>query len=163
MDINMAFGTLQLQVNVDPGADVKARDRRDIFRTAFGPEADVESVFPSGSLARGSQIAPIHDVDMVIVFDAAEHPTWGSPGDSAGESLGEVRERVHALLGQSKGSCAQEVRRADIKNHSLKCFLDDQVRRTRSRSMWCRRWRTTATCSSLRPATSGGWRATPRT
>jgi len=125
MDINIAFDGLQREVNVDRGADVKARERRDIFRSAFTPEPDVARVFPSGSLARGSQIAPIHDVDMVIVFDAAEHPTWGSPGDSAEEALSEVRERVHELLGQSNGTCAQEVRRADVKNHSLKCFLDD--------------------------------------
>jgi hypothetical protein len=125
MDINIAFDDLQREVNVDPGADVKARERRDIFRIAFTPEADVARVFPSGSLARGSQIDPIHDVDIVFVFDAAEHPTWGSPGDSAEEALGDVRERVHELLGQSKGSCAKEVRRVDIKNHSLKCFLDD--------------------------------------
>lgn len=124
MDINTAFDDLQREVNVDPGADAKARERRNIFHTAFMPEADVTRVFPSGSLARGSQIAPIHDVDMVIVFDAAEHPTWGSPGDSAEQALGEVRERVHELLGQSSGTCAQEVRRADMKNHSLKCFLD---------------------------------------
>ncbi len=125
MDINAAFDTLQRGINVDPDAVVKARERRDIFRTALDPEDDVERVFASGSLARGSQIAPIHDVDMVIVFSAAEHPTWGAAGDSAEEALCDVRDRVHALLGQSAGSCAQEVRRADLKNHSLKCFLDD--------------------------------------
>jgi hypothetical protein len=125
MDLNRAFDELQTEVNVKDRADEKARMRRDLFRDAFHPEADVSRVFPSGSLARGSQIDPIHDVDIVIVFDEADHPAWGEPGDSAETALDEVRDRVRALLGQREGTVAREVRRVDIKNHSLKCFLDD--------------------------------------
>jgi hypothetical protein len=125
MDITNAFDELQRTINVDLDDVKEARDRRDIFKTAFAPETDVDRVFASGSLARGSQIAPIHDVDMVVVFYADDHPDWGAPGDSAEDALSEVRDRVHTLLGQSAGTVDQQVRRVDMKNHSLKCFLDD--------------------------------------
>ncbi len=62
---------------------------------------------------------------MVVVFKAEEHPSWGSPGPSADEALQAVREQVHELLHHETGTAANEVRRVDIKNHSLKCFLDD--------------------------------------
>lgn len=127
MSLTDAFNSLQTEVNVEDRNDKKARDRRDIFKRAFAPATrpDVERRFASGSLARGSQIDPIHDVDMVVVFKADAHPDWGLPGDSAENALKEVREQIHELLGQSDGSYAKEVRRVDIKNHSLKCFLDD--------------------------------------
>lgn len=38
-------------------------------RQALSPEDDVTEAFPSGSLARGSQLEPIHDVDFVVVYD----------------------------------------------------------------------------------------------
>jgi hypothetical protein len=127
MSLESAFDTLQQNVNVPAEHDKHARERRDVFKRAFSPasRADVLRVFASGSLARGSQIDPIHDVDMVVVFDAAEHPGWGLVGSSAEDALQEVRGQVHELLHHENGTVAQAVRRIDIKNHSLKCFLDD--------------------------------------
>lgn len=125
MDIDAAFDTLQSTVNAPMKAVLRARERRNLFRTAFEPEGDVTEVFPSGSFARGSQRDPIHDVDMVIVYDAASHPEWGTPGDSAGDALDHVQARVRALLGVTEGTVAKEVRLAATRNHSVKCFLDD--------------------------------------
>jgi hypothetical protein len=125
VDITDAFNTLQKNVNAPMDAVKRARERRDLFRTAFGPEDDVSEVFPSGSFARGSQRDPINDVDMVIVYDEADHPDWGSTGSSAGDALDYVQGRVSALLGVSDGTVAKEVRRAEPRNHAVKCFLDD--------------------------------------
>jgi Second Messenger Oligonucleotide or Dinucleotide Synthetase domain len=127
MSLESAFDTLQQNVNVPAEHDKRARERRDVFKRAFSAasRADVARVFASGSLARGSQIDPIHDVDMVVVFDAAEHPGWGLTGSSAKDALEEVREQVHKLLHHENGTVSQAVRRVDVKNHSLKCFLDD--------------------------------------
>jgi hypothetical protein len=127
MSLESAFDTLQRNVNVPAQHDKRARERRDVFKAAFHPSsrADVERVFASGSLARGSQIDPIHDVDMVVVFDATEHLDWGTAGSSANDALQEVREQVHERLHHESGTVAQAVRRVDVKNHSLKCFLDD--------------------------------------
>lgn len=127
MSLESAFDALQQNVNVSAEHDKRARERRDVFKRAFSPasRADVARVFASGSLARGSQIDPIHDVDMIVVFDAAEHPGWGVIGSSAKDALEEVREQVHELLHHENGTVAQAVRRVDVKNHSLKCYLDD--------------------------------------
>ncbi|HEY8465208.1 MAG TPA: nucleotidyltransferase [Solirubrobacterales bacterium] len=103
----------------------EARARRDLFRKAFEPESDVIEVIPSGSLARSTQREPINDVDVIIVFNAADHPGWGQDGSSADDALGYLQQRVKDLLGANGGSVEQAVRRVDRKNHAVKCFLDD--------------------------------------
>jgi hypothetical protein len=125
MSVHEAFCAFQTKVNADIGAVREARRRRDIFRAAFGNEADVVEVVPSGSLARGTQKDPIHDVDLVIVYDGAAHTEWGQAGESAGAALDHVRGRVNALLGATNGTHDQIVRLARWRNHAVKCFLDD--------------------------------------
>lgn len=125
MDMKEAFASLQREVNANPEIVEEARRRRDLFREAFDAEDDVVACLPSGSLARGSQIEPINDVDMIIVFDAETHEGWGTPGQSAKEALDEVQSRVRSLLGSSEGSVAQEVRLARSRTHAVKCWLDD--------------------------------------
>lgn len=125
MGVTEAFKTFQGVVNADPEQVVEARARRDVFKSAFSGEDDVDEVFASGSLARGTHKDPIHDVDVVIVFDADQHPDWGTPGGSAEEALDSTRARVNALLGATNGSHAQVVRLARWRNHAVKCFLDD--------------------------------------
>ena len=39
---------------------------------------DVVEVIESGSLARGTQIGPVHDVDLIVVFDSSRTLTTGS-------------------------------------------------------------------------------------
>jgi hypothetical protein len=125
MDINEALDDLQREADAAPEHVREARRRRDAFRTAFNGEQDVAGVVPSGSLARSTQREPINDVDLIIMFDGDEHPEWGVAGTSAGDALSETGERVNALLGATKGVCAQEVRLARPGNHAVKCFLDD--------------------------------------
>jgi hypothetical protein len=125
MDINKAFDDLQREADAAPEHVSEARRRRDLFRAAFGSEEDVVEVVPSGSLARSTQREPINDVDVIIVFDAAAHPSWAAPGASAGEALSETGVQINTLLGATNGSFAREVRLARPGNHAVKCFLDD--------------------------------------
>lgn len=125
MDINKAFDDLQREADAAPDQVQEARRRRDVFRSAFTGEDEVEEVVASGSLARSTQREPINDVDLVIVFDAAEQPEWGAPGSSAGDALTYLGQRVNALLGITNGEFAREVRLARPGNHAVKCFLDD--------------------------------------
>ncbi len=125
MSVNDAFAEFQRVVNADPDAVKEARRRRDLFKGAFGSEADVREVVPSGSLARGTQKDPIHDVDLVIVFEDSDHPEWGEPGKSAEDALNYMREKVNELLGATSGSYDQVVRLAKWRNHAVKCFFDD--------------------------------------
>jgi hypothetical protein len=120
-----AFDTHQVIVNADPDSVREARQRRNIFCDAFGELPEVSQTIPSGSLARGTQRDPIHDVDLIMVFYADEHPDWDNGSGSAQEALEHTRRLVTGLLGASDGTFARKVRRADLRNHVVKCFLDD--------------------------------------
>ncbi len=124
MSVESGFDRMQTEVNVDPDDLAMARKRRDKFRRALEGEPDVTKVIPSGSLARGSHADPIHDVDLIIIFDPRHHSDWGVPGSSALDALNHLRGQVNLLLGAS-GSHDQLVRRAMPRNHAVKCFLDD--------------------------------------
>lgn len=125
MDIDKAFNDLQSAADADPDQVKEARERRQTFKDAFKTEDEVAEVFGSGSLARSTQRDPINDVDLVVVFDPDEHPDWGKDGSSAEDALDHTQKLVRALLGVSEGSFDQIVRRADPRNHAVKCFLDD--------------------------------------
>lgn len=125
MDIESAFDELQKAVDVPRDLLVEARRRRDAFRKAFDEESDTIETISSGSLARRSHKDPIKDVDVIVVYDASEHPTWGSPGDSAEDALEYVRGRVKVLLGAEDETSSKEVRHTRLRNHSVKCFIDD--------------------------------------
>jgi hypothetical protein len=126
MSVNSAFDDYQDTIDEDPDVVALARTRRDLFKTAFGAEDDVTEVFSSGSLRRSTQLKPIHDLDMVIVYDAGAHPIWGQDGDSAEDALNHVQARVNTLLGFTNGTSSNLVRLATHKDrsHSVKCFID---------------------------------------
>jgi hypothetical protein len=124
MSVNSAFDDYQDTIDEDPDVVAVARGRRGLVKTAFGAEDDVTETFSSGSLRRATQLKPIHDLDMVIVYDADAHPTWGQVGDSAEDALVHVQGRVNTLLGFTNGTSSNLVRLAKICNHSVKCFID---------------------------------------
>lgn len=125
MSVAETFKAFQDVVNAEATQVREARKRRDLFKGAFGAESDVKEVVPSGSLARGTQKDPIHDVDVILIFDRDQHPDWGTPGKSAGEALDYTRKRVNSLLGITNGTYDKAVRLARWRNHAVKCFLDD--------------------------------------
>jgi Second Messenger Oligonucleotide or Dinucleotide Synthetase domain len=124
MSVESGFDSLQSEVDASIEAVREARRRRDVFRSALPNAEDVDEVRPSGSLARGTHKDPIHDVDLVAVFDQDAHPDWGSDGSSAAEALEHTRGLVQDLLG-SDGDYGEEVRLTRLQNHAVKCFLDD--------------------------------------
>ncbi len=125
MQVGTAFGQFQTIVNADPASVAEARRRRNLFRDAFTPLPDVVEVIASGSLARATQLDPIHDVDLIVVFAPEEHPEWGAAGASADDALSYVAESVMRTLGAASGTVAKEVRLTSKRNHVVKCFLDD--------------------------------------
>jgi hypothetical protein len=124
MSVNSGFDDMQRDVDAEIDAVREARRRRDVFRTALPTAEDVLEVVPTGSLARGTHKEPIHDVDVVVVYDPTSHPTWGEPGDSALEALGHTRDLVNEKLG-SDGTEGEGIRLTRLQNHAVKCFLDD--------------------------------------
>lgn len=125
MKVSTAFDTYQTTVNAIPMHVKEARARRDVFCRAFGTLSDVKETLPSGSLARGTQRDPIHDVDLIMVFDTDDHPGWDSGAGTAAEALEYTRGQVSKLLGVNGGTFDQRVRHTLLRNHVVKCFLDD--------------------------------------
>ncbi|MGC4989855.1 nucleotidyltransferase domain-containing protein [Nocardia salmonicida] len=124
MSVATAFAAFQQTVNADIEDVREARARRDLLKKAFLPEADILEVVPSGSLARGTYKDPIHDVDVILIFDPTKHPGWGDPGQSAADSLDYTRCKVNTLLGATNGTVEKAVRLARWRNHAVKCFID---------------------------------------
>ncbi len=124
MDLTKAFDTFQQAVNADIKQVRLARERRDAFKGALKGEPGVLEVFGSGSLARSTQLKPMHDVDLIMVFDAAAYPEWGQPGDSSADALEVVREMVKRLLGDNGGTVEELVRLAKPRDRAVKCFID---------------------------------------
>lgn len=124
MSVNDAFDDYQAVIDEDPRVVAVARHRRDLFKEAFLGDHDVLEAWSSGSLRRSTQLKPIHDLDMVFVYDVEAHSTWGSPGESANAALEHVRDRTSTLLGISSGTTSKLVRLAKPRNHAVKCFID---------------------------------------
>lgn len=127
MSVLTAFTEYQRDiVNADIAQINLARSRRDAFLGAFGAEPDVVEAFCSGSLRRGTQLRPIHDVDIVVVYSGVDHPDWGEEGDSSEEAMRHAQGRVTALLGAASGTYEQLVRRTRVsgRGRSVKCFID---------------------------------------
>jgi hypothetical protein len=125
MGLYEAFDAYQQTIDADPEHVRLARERRDAFIGALAKVNDAKEVIKSGSLERRTQLEPIHDVDLIMVFDAAEVPEWGTPGSSSASALERVHDEVTARLGLSQGIDSKLVRRADVRDHAVKCFVDD--------------------------------------
>src|SRR6266498_4788028 len=121
-----AFDSFQKVVYAKASHVREARRRRDVFRSAFNTLDDVTEVIPSGSLARGTQLDPIHYVDLIVVFDAAAHRDWGDERGSAEAALEYTGGMVTQLLGATDGSIREYVRHTELRNHVVKCFLESR-------------------------------------
>lgn len=124
MGVLDAFNEFQKFIDADPSRVSLARARRDDFISALGGADGVKEIVKSGSLERRTQLQPIHDVDLIAVFDTDAVPEWGAPGASSGDALGRVHDDVAARLGVTKGTHAKLDRRADCRDHAVKCFVD---------------------------------------
>lgn len=124
MSILQAFTDYQKTIDADPEQVNLARARRDIFVSAFASADDVVDVVKSGSLQRSTQLKPIHDVDIIAVFDHPSHSVWGQPGDSSSDALSRVHDIATELLGATHGTVDRLIRLAKPRNRAVKCFID---------------------------------------
>jgi predicted nucleotidyltransferase len=80
-----------------------AKWRRDAFIARLEKLPDVIEVIPSGSLAHGTHIGTLKDIDLIVVFDKSAHPDYGSGSESAEAALtyleGKLIELLHPLSG----------------------------------------------------------------
>ena len=94
MDSEDAFRRFGHDIESDPIGVLLAKWRRDAFIEKLKRLPDVVEVIPSGSLARGTQIGPVHDVDLIVVFDRSAHPGYGSGTESARAAMMHLEEEI---------------------------------------------------------------------
>lgn len=83
MESDDGFAAFSRAIRSDPIGVLLAKWRRDAFIRKLKQLPDVKDVIASGSLARGTHIGPVHDVDLIVVFDSAQHPDYGVKDKSA--------------------------------------------------------------------------------
>lgn len=118
--VEQEFQRFSRQLEADPLAVFLARSRRDAAMDALKRQPGVAQVLPSGSLARGTQARLIHDVDLIVVFEAEAHPEWHGPG-SADAALDAMQRMIAETL--QRGPLKQ-VHSTEKKNHVVKAELE---------------------------------------
>jgi hypothetical protein len=102
MSVSSAFQDFQTTVNASEEQVADARERRDLFKVAFGAETDVDDVIASGSLRRGTQKGPHPRRRHDHRFRRRRTPRVGQP-----RHFGGGRSQLHP----GKGHCSARGRR----------------------------------------------------
>lgn len=77
---------------------------------------DVIRVIQSGSLARDTNVGPIHDIDLIVVFREQAHQDWNGAG-SAESALNYMQVTIGETL---QGGLFGLVRDTELRNHVVK-------------------------------------------
>ena len=130
MESDDGFQSFSEAIASDPIGVLLAKWRRDAFIAKLKDLPDVDEVIESGSLARGTQIGPVHDVDLIVVFDSSKHPDYGTKGKSeeaAGSAQGAMThlenalgEQLHPWLGAREGV----LKETEQRTHVVTCYAD---------------------------------------
>jgi len=124
MESDDGFRSFSAEIASDPIGVLLAKWRRDVFIRKLKQLPDVVDVIPSGSLARGTHIGPVHDVDLIVVFDSAQHPDYGIKGktkkaeESAEAAITHLEsallERLHPWRGAAGGLLKETEQRTHV-------------------------------------------------
>jgi hypothetical protein len=121
MESDEAFRRFGRAIESDPLGVLLATWRRDAFTARLRRLPDVAEVIPSGSLAGGTHVGDIHDVDLIVVFDSSDHPDWGHGEVSVQAALERLQtglvEQMHPLRGAEDGLLDE----TELRNHVVKC------------------------------------------
>jgi hypothetical protein len=107
----------------DPLTALLARWRRSVVTDALKNRADVAEVIPSGSLARGTHLEPVHDVDLIVVFDEKMHEDWHGSG-SARAALEHVQTSIREALQAGPEGPLGPVYNTELRNHVVTFEVD---------------------------------------
>lgn len=117
--VEQEFHNFAREIQTDPLMVLLAKWRRSQFVDALKNRPDVAEIIPSGSLARGTHVGRIHDVDLIVVFKEDMHPDWKGSG-SARQSL----EHLQGMIGETLQRPLSLVHDTELRNHVVKCNLD---------------------------------------
>lgn len=121
MNSEEAFRRFGHDIETDPIGMLLAEWQRSAFIHALKQLPDVVDVIPAGSLARGTQIGPVHDVDLIVVFDSSAYPDWGYGSESALVAMQHLQasllQQMHPWRGTDEGLFEE----TKIRNHVVQC------------------------------------------
>jgi hypothetical protein len=121
MDSDDAFRDFGREIESDPISVLLAKWRRDAFIKDLKGLPDVVEVIPSGSLARETQIGPVHEVDLIVVFDPAAHPDYGHGSESAQAAMDHLETSLLAAWHPWAGPEGGVLKETEQKRHVVKC------------------------------------------
>src|SRR5690348_247663 len=103
MESDDDFDAFGKKIKSDPLGVLLAKWQRDAFTRKLERIPGVIEVIPSGSLARDTHIGPVHDVDLIAVFDESALPGYGPGAESARAAMtyleNKLLEQLHPLSG----------------------------------------------------------------
>ena len=121
MGSDEAFDRFSRAIESDPLDVLLARWRRDAFTKRLRKIPGVDQVIHSGSLARGTNVGGIHDVDLIVVFDRDHLPDPALGSGSAAGTLRYMQEGVEQRLGAGQGPLSREISGTRLRNHVVRC------------------------------------------
>ena len=103
MESDDEFDDFSRKIKSDPLGVLLAKWRQDAFTRKLKNIPGVIEVIPSGSVARDTLIGPVHDVDLIAVFDESALPGYGPGPESARAAMtyleSKLLEQLHPLSG----------------------------------------------------------------
>src|SRR5579859_1674503 len=98
MESDDGFDAIGKEIASDPVLVLLAKWRRDVFIARLKTLPDVIEVISTGSLAKGTFIDKLKDIDLIVVFDKSAHPDYGSGSESAEDALTYLQGKLIELL-----------------------------------------------------------------
>jgi Nucleotidyltransferase domain len=120
MESDDGFDAFGKEIKSDPFGVLLAKWQRDSFIRKLESLPDVIEVIPSGSLARGTHIGPVHDVDLIVVFDKSAHSDFGSGPESAQTAMTYLENKLLELLHPLSGTEVL-IKGTEQRTHVVKC------------------------------------------
>jgi hypothetical protein len=121
MESDDGFRSYGHAIQSDPIGMLLAKWRRDSFIEKLKQLPDVAEVIPSGSLARGTQIGPVHDVDLIVVFERLEHPDYGGGRESAQAVMEHLQDELLEQLRPWRGAEPGLLTETELRTHVVTC------------------------------------------
>jgi hypothetical protein len=121
MDSDEAFDRFSKAIESDPLDVLLARWRRNTFEARLRKIPGVVKVIHSGSLARGTYVGELHDIDLIVVFDAEALPDPGLGSGSARAALEHMQAGIDQRLGKGQGPLTREISGTKLRRHVVRC------------------------------------------
>jgi hypothetical protein len=122
MESDDGFRSFGKAIESDPIGVLLAKWRRDAFIAKLKQFPDVAEAIPSGSLARGTQIGPVHGVDLMVVFEPSSHPNYGSGRESAHAAMEHLQVELLEQLHPWRGAGQALLDVAELRTHVVRCL-----------------------------------------